>query len=650
MKVWHMIRLLCLFLALLMAVPARAEAPQALAAALRLIAAQDWAGATAAVQAEGPVARDIVEWHRLRAGQGVAADYLAFVERRQDWPGLPLLLAKGEAAASGGGTEQVAAYFSGRAPATGTGALALARAYRSQGQGAKAEAEAVRAWRNLSLTDAEQAGLLAEFGSPLASEHTNRLDGMLWDGQLDDARRMLLLVPEGWRLSGAARLGLMAGSDGVDKLLAAVPADFAKGAGLAYARFVWRLEHGRQSEAADLLVERSTSATRLGRPDQWADARAGLARQAMRAGKAERAYRLAADHFLAPKGKSAGDYADLEWLAGYIALQKRGDAALALQHFQRLRQAARSEISLGRAGYWQGRAYEALGQSAAAAVAYTFGAEHQTGFYGLLAAEKAGVPMDPALAGTDIYPDWQAAPFLKYPVLQAGLLLQKAGARPLAARFFTHLAETLSAEELGQLADLALSLDEPYIALLVAKQAAEQGVRLYRAYYPVTDVARQTLAVPTELALAITRRESEFNPAATSAVGARGLMQLMPGTAKLVAPKLGLAYDIGRLTSDPDYNVALGSAYLGQLRAEFGSSPLLIAAGYNAGPGRPRGWIKAFGDPRQLGIDPVDWIENVPFTETRTYIMRVTESMLIYRARLAGKPVPIRLMAEMKGQ
>ena len=655
-KVRHVIRLFFFVLSLLLAVPALADEPAALAdepaalvVALRLIAAQDWAGARAAIQAEGPVARDIIEWHRLRAGQGEAADFLAFVGRRQDWPGLPLLLAKGEAAVAMREPKLVLTYFAGRLPATGAGALALALAYRSLGQDDKAEAEAVRAWRELSLSEVEQAGFLAGFGPLLAGEHTGRLDAMLWAGQPEDARRMLALVPEGWQRSGAARLGLLAGSDGVDALLAAVPADFAKGAGLAYARFVWRLAHGRQGEAADLLLERSSSAARLGRPDAWAEARSRLARQAMREGKAERAYRLAADHFLAPEGRAA-DYADLEWLAGYIALQKLGDADLALQHFQKLRQVARSEISLGRAGYWEGRAFEALGQSARAQAAYEFGAKHQTGFYGLLAAEKAGQPMDAALAGTDHYPDWRSAPFLKYPVLQAGLLLQKAGARPLAARFFAQLAETLSAEELGQLADLAQSLGEPYIALVVAKRAAEQGVILYRAYYPVTEVAKQVLAVPTELALAIARRESEFNPGAVSAVGARGLMQLMPGTAKLVAPKLGLAYDYGKLTADPGYNVRLGSAYLAQLRTEFGPSPLLVAAGYNAGPGRPRGWIEAFGDPRQTGIDPVDWIEAVPFAETRTYIMRVTESMLIYRARLAGKPVPIRLMAEMKGR
>ena len=630
--------------------PAVADAPAALAVALRHVAALDWVGARAAVQGAGPLAGDLVEWHLLRAGQGDAAAYVSFAGRRADWPGINLLLQKGEAAVVLAGPEAIIDYFAVRAPATGQGALALARAYRATDQAALAEAEAVRAWLDLSLTVQDQAGFLAEFGPALLPEHVKRLDRMIWAGNLDDAGRMLDLVPPGWKTSAIARMALLRGLDGVDGLVAAVPPDFAKGAGLAFARFTWRMDKGKGAGAADLLAERSTSAARLGQPGAWAGARAILARQEMRQGDPARAYRLAASHFLTPKGQSAADYADLEWLAGYIALQKLGDAQVALTHFRNLRLAVTSEISLGRAAYWEGRAQEALGRTDAAMAAYAYGAQHQTGFYGLLSAEKAGLPMNAALAGTDRYPDWRQAGFVQSSVAQAGLLLEQAGAHDLARRFFVHLSDRLSPTELGQLADMALDMDQPNTALMVAKRAVEKGVILYRAYYPLTDIATLALPVPAELALAIARRESEFDPAVVSRAGARGLMQLMPGTAKLMAPKLGIAYAVDRLTADPGYNATLGSAYLAQLRAEFGPSPLLVAAGYNAGPGRPRRWIEDFGDPRKPGIDPVDWIEAVPFTETRTYIMRVTESMLIYRARLAGGAVPIRLTEEMKGR
>jgi len=640
-----------LLLILLLVLPgvARADAASALAGALKAVARQDWPGAAVAAQVAGPVAADLVEWHRLRAGDGAARDYAAFVARRPDWPGLPLLLEKGEYAVAAAGVDAIIAYFAGHAPQTGVGALALARAYRATGQTALAEAEAERAWLDLPMAAADQAGLVAEFGAVLAPLHTRRLDAMIWAGHSADAARMLDLVPPGWRASAAARLALLAGQDGVDALVAAVPAEFAGGAGLAYARMVWRMDRGLTDDAADLMVERSASAKALGQPEAWADARATLVRRDLRDGNDTRAYRLAAGHRLDPVAGNA-DYADLEWLAGYVALRRLGDGERALGHFQNLRLAARSEITIGRAGYWEGRANEALGRPDAARAAYSYAARHQTGFYGLLAAEKAGVAMNPALAGGDRYPDWAGAGFMQSSVLQAALLLQKAESRSLAARFFLHLAETQGPVELGQMADLALSLGEPYIALKLAKQAAEQGVILNRAYYPVTGLADMELPVPTELALAIARRESEFDPAAVSAAGARGLMQVMPATAKLIAPRAGLQYLPELLGSDATYNARLGATYLAQLRSEFGSSPLLVAAGYNAGPGRPRKWIEDFGDPRDPGVDPVDWIEAIPFAETRTYVMRVAESMLIYRARLAGGPVEIRLSAELKGR
>jgi soluble lytic murein transglycosylase len=157
------------------------------------------------------------------------------------------------------------------------------------------------------------------------------------------------------------------------------------------------------------------------------------------------------------------------------------------------------------------------------------------------------------------------------------------------------------------------------------------------------------LAVSRAFALAIARRESEFDPTARSSVGARGLMQLMPETAERTAKSLGLPFELGRLTSDPAYNATLGSAYLAKLVEEFGPSVALVASGYNAGPGRPRRWIDEMGDPRASAVDVVDWVEMIPFTETRTYVMRVAESLVIYRAKLRGTPGPVRLTAELKG-
>jgi soluble lytic murein transglycosylase len=415
--------------------------------------------------------------------------------------------------------------------------------------------------------------------------------------------------------------------------------------GLAYERFIWRMRKDRYEEAATLIVDSSSSAETLGRPEDWAERRALLARRLLRDGDPRMAYRVAAPHHLA----GGSDYADLEFIAGFVALRHLGDAQAGLDHFRRLTAAVSTPISLARGAYWEGRALDQLGQTDAARAAFARAAQNHTAYYGLLAAERQGMPLDPEILGRQQYPDWQTASFADSSVLQAAILLQQAGDRALAKRFLLHLAEGLNAQELGQLGDMALSLDEPHFAVLIGKQAAERGIILPRVYYPVTDLVPDGLAVSRALALSIARRESEFDPGVISPAGARGLMQVMPETARMMATKLGKGFDRARLTSDPAYNAALGSEYLKQLLEEFGPSIALIASGYNAGPGRPRAWVEQFGDPRRDDVDVVDWVEMIPFSETRTYVMRVAESVVIYRAKLKGEAGPIDITGELKG-
>jgi soluble lytic murein transglycosylase len=270
----------------------------------------------------------------------------------------------------------------------------------------------------------------------------------------------------------------------------------------------------------------------------------------------------------------------------------------------------------------------------------------------MLASEKIGLPLDPALVNVgEPTPAWRTAKFAGSSVLAAGMALAEAGDRALAKRFFLQVAEGLDATGLQQLADLALRMDEPHIALLIAKQAAERGVILPRAYYPMPAMVPDGLAVSRALALSISRRESEFDPAAQSKVGARGLMQVMPATADHVAKSLGeAASPASRLITDPPYNVRMGSIYLSHMIEKFGPSIALIASGYNAGPGRPGKWIDQFGDPRKDSVDVVDWVEMIPFGETRTYVMRVAEGVVIYRAKLKGVAGPVRITAELTGR
>ena len=618
----------------------------ALRAGLDRAAAGDWAGAVAAAQGGGQIAADIIEWQRLRAGEGRLGEYEAFLARRADWPGMPLLKERGEeAVARSTDPNRVLAYFGNGKPETAEGSLALIKALRALGRADVAEAEAFRAWTELAFSAEEEAEILGLYGDALKVAHEVRLDRLLWQNRVSEARRMLPRVSAGWQALAQARMALRADADGVNALIDKVPAALQGDPGLAYERADWRFRRDRDDDAAELVIAQSQSAASLGDPAVWGDRRGALARALLRDGKPKAAYRVASSHFLT----SGGDYADLEFLSGFIALRKLGDAETALRHFRNLREGVATPISVSRAHYWAGRALLASGDRAGGTAELQEAARHHTAYYGLLAAEALGQSLDPTLLSNARPADWRGAGFASSSVLEAAMLLSRAGDRTLSKRFFLHLAESLNATEMDQLADLALQMDEPHIAVVIAKQAAERGVILPRAYFPVPGfVPGEGIGVSRALALAIARRESEFDPAARSAADARGLMQVLPSTAKLVAPRVGLVYDAGRL-NDPAYNVRIGTGYLAELVEQFGPSIALVASGYNAGPGRPKRWKDMFGDPRDASVDVIDWVEMIPFTETRTYVMRVTESLVIYRAILRGSVGPVNVTGELRG-
>jgi soluble lytic murein transglycosylase len=624
--------------------PVHADEVSGLRSVLERTSVEDWAGA--ADLAEGTLSEDLVEWLRLRSGEGKLGDYEQFLTRRADWPGLVLLREKGEeAVARSTDPDRVLAYFGDKRPRVPAGSLALVKAYLTLGRPSDAETEAIRAWTELEFTAPEEAALLALMPDALSVAHEVRIDRVLWADRVPEAKRMLPRVGRDWRALAEARMALRAEAGNASALVDAVPKPVAGDAGLAFERFLWRMKKDRTADAATLISERSDTAASLGDPSMWAERRASLARALMREGQPRDAYKIAARHQMS----EGQDYADLEFLAGFIALRKLGDAATALQHFENLQAAVVTPISLARAHYWQGRALEAAGDTAASDAAYRNAAKHQTAYYGLLAAEKLGLTLDTSLLSDNRPSDWRDSAFAGSSVFQIARLLVRAGDRSLAKRFLLHLAEGLSPGELDQLAEYTLEADEPHIAVLIGKQAAERGVILTRAYFPVTDMVPDNLPVSRALALSIARRESEFDADVISPAGARGLMQVMPGTAKQIAPAAGLPYNPGRLTSDPAYNVALGSTYLRKLIDEFGPAVALVASGYNAGPGRPRRWISEFGDPRRADVDAIDWVETIPFTETRTYVMRVVESIVIYRAKLKGTVGPVRITAELTG-
>ncbi|MEM6635674.1 MAG: lytic transglycosylase domain-containing protein [Pseudomonadota bacterium] len=613
---------------------------------MQAVRGRDWAAAYSAARRVGPAMVQVVDWHALRAGRGDFDDYLTFLDTHPDWPGLALLRKAGETKITPETRRSdVLDFFGEDIPQTAHGALHLADALRASGDAQSGADTLVLAWTTLAFAPAEEKLFLEEFGPLLRPTVHDRIDMLLWRGRFSDAERLLPFADAGWKELAAARAGLRRDTAGVDGLVNKVPKALADNPGLAYERFLWRLDRGRTEGAIDMIRARSESAAALGQPERWASWRRYLARSELRAGRTEVAYELAANHFL----EGGSNFADLEWLAGYIALRLLDQPEAALAHFQTFKSGVKSPISLGRAGYWEGRALETLGRETEAATAFAYGAGYQTSFYGLLAAERAGIPMDPALAGAIAATGWETSSFAGSTVLEAALELHASGELDLAERFFTHLAESLPEDEAAQLGELALELDEPHIAVMIGKRVARRGMVLPRPYFPVVAPARE-LPVDLELALSIIRRESEFDPKVVSGAGARGLMQLMPRTAQEMAGRLNIGYSQSRLTADPIYNAQLGSAYLAELEDRYSGNIVLMSAAYNAGPSRADRWIAQFGDPRATDVDVIDWIEGIPFRETRNYVMRVAESHLVYRARVSGKVQPIELTEELKSR
>ncbi len=603
--------------------------------------ARDWQGAEAiAAGLAEPAARALVRWRRLSDGEGRFEDYARFLSDHPDWPGRAALRRLAERRMPERLSPlEVLGFFERSAPLTGTGAARLAEAWRAEGRVAEARATAIRAWETLSLTHDEERALLDAWGGAFAGAHPARLEMLLWRGLGGEAERMLGRVDPGLAALARARIALRRGDAGVNALIDRVPAALADDPGLAYERFRWRDAKGLDDGALEMMRARSVSAAALGRPGAWADRRMAFARRADWAGDPRLAYELASRHFTTPE--IGYDHAELEWFAGWIALRELGEPGAAARHFETFLAAVETPISLGRGWYWLGRARAAAGDAAGAEAAWREGARWQTSFYGQLAAEAAGAAPDPGLAGSPLPTDWRRAAIVAREPVRAGVLAHWAGERGLSWRLLVHatrLAET--PRDFAALGALALELDRPEIAVRAGKAAARLGLVLPTPYYPVTGLAAGGGAMHPALLMAVARQESELNPEAISHAGARGLMQVMPATAESVSRRLGLAYSRGALTADWRYNARLGDDYLRGLWEEFGSLPL-VAAGYNAGPHRVRGWLERYGDPRGRGIEAmVDWIETIPFGETRNYVQRVLEGRQVYAARIAGRATP----------
>ncbi len=644
-------------LAPLLTPPPGADAVRDLKAALRQ------RSATAGDSLSDPIARKLVKWQMLKAGLGEPNEFRAFSAANPAWPDAHILARRAEEQlfTSGGNSADIRRFFEGRTPVSGAGWAALASAELAEGNQEAARKHAARAWTDEEMSATFETGFLARFkGLLTTADHERRLARLLVDRvrfraerqqQATIARRVIALLPEDRKKSAEARLAVFLGAASAGKLLAALPADTTPPSdwGVAFARAVNLLDADRLAEAATILTAIPDDADKLVNPDAWWLTRREAAYDALRASR----FQLAYDLVRRSGPLSVNPLKEQLHMAGWIAFRKLKRPKDALPHFEAAMKAADGPLSRARAAYWTGRTLEVLGRKDEARQRYETATRDPDTFHALLSRQKltgstrTELPVRPPAMPT---PE-QIERFLSLDAVRAAVLANRAGLdRNIFIGLMAGLRNHLATEgELALLAELAASLGDPQTSLRVGKAAIARGHNLIMYGYPIDPFPiYDPLRPPPETAmlLAITRQETEFNTGIVSSAGARGLMQVMPITARHVCQQHKLKCDVPRLLTDHAYNARIASAYIGDRMAELGGWYAVALAAYNAGPGRARQWIRENGDPRTGAIDPIDWMERIPIEETRHYVEKVLSNIQVYRARL-GEPKPLRLTEDL---
>lgn len=596
-----------------------------------------------------PLARKYLAWAVLTQTNPISSFELIdhFLQQNPNWPLRRQLLRRAEQLIRLDlSPSEIVSWFGQRKPVSATGRGRLAGALLAIGQKEKAVKIIRKAWLEDNFPRAEEKAFYKNFRKHLTrGDHIKRLDRLLWDDKRSAARRMFPKVNKSWVALAQARIHLRARSGNVDRLISKVPDALKNHAGLVYERLRWRRRKGKDN-VFEILENLPAD---LIRPDIWWPDRVKLARRALGKGFVSIAYQATTNHGLTGGGK----FADAEWTSGWIALRFLNDYVAAFSHFEKMFNAVKFPVSLARGAYWAGRAKEAKGEQAEAIIWYQKAAQYPTAYYGQLAFAKLK-PGDslPIIDGPILQKSNDEA-FNHHELVQVVELLSSVGQPDLIRPFIHHLYD-LNDNSAWRLrtARLARNNKRPDLAVWVAKRSSRDGAELPTASYPILSPPSlpRKLGVnrPEEpFVLALIRQESQFRVDAKSPVGARGLMQLMPRTARNVSKSAKLRYSGPRLTSDPNYNMTLGQVYLAQLLVRQKNSYVLTLASYNAGPSRAKKWINDFGDLRDKDVDAIDWIEMIPFDETRNYVQRVLENLQVYRTRLAETEVALALEADL---
>ena len=589
-----------------------------------------------------PVGRKLVEWAILRSDESESVDfdrYTAFVTENPSWPAVGMLRRRAEATLWSDRRDPgfVRAFFAKTRPTSTKGKFALARALLLQGDRAGAQSLVRETWHQDNFSGELESLALDVFRDLITpNDHRARMHMRLYAEDIDAGLRSANRAGGSAPAIAKARIAVIKKAANAKALLDAVPAEAQREVGLIFSRVQFLRRAEKTSEAVALMSAIPPDHGQTLNGDEWWVERRLIARKLLDLGDAKAAYRVARDASIPGKDNYRAEH---QFTAGWIALRFLNDAAAAASHFAKVGQGNHNPITLARAGYWQGRAAEALGRKDEARAHFEAASRYSTAYYGQIARAKLGhqdivvrPPPEPA-------PDRRDT-LARLEIVRAIELLYAIDQRDLIAGSLADLGERLSdAAVLASLGEVAGRNDDARAMVLLGKAALGRGLPLDHHAFPTIGIPEfKPIGPDIELAVvyAIARQESTFNPKTVSSAQAMGLMQVTPAAGRYIAKKFGAPYDEKRLLSDQVYNVQLGAAELGDLYADYRGSHILTFAGYNAGRGRVKDWIARFGDPRDPKVDPIDWVERIPFAETRNYVQRILENLQVYRVRFGG--------------
>ena len=608
----------------------------------------DWTNALkTAKKAKDKSIYNFIEWRHLLTEGNKASfyDYLNFINANKDYPRLGRIkyLAEHKLSNEKITPGKIIDWFGDEEPLSGYGKMILGESYILTGQIEQGKKLIKEGWITADLSKTELSLFRKKFKNYLnAEDYIQRADYLAWENKYWDLKRMLRYLPKDYELLYNARQLLMSKSYGVDQAIKNVPDRFKNDAGLNFDRLKWRRKRGRIDSSAEILLNVKNTKDYLVRPDKWWDEREIISRSLIYEKKYELAYKIASNHALI----EGSDYAAAEWMSGWIALSFLDDPLLSKDHFQNFYNNVSYPISTSRGAYWLARSYKALGDKENSKKWFEEAAKYLTTYYGQLAFLELN-PNENFELSKDMEVDKKyREKFYSKELVKITYLLDELNEDKYTKFILRHLAnENIESGSEILASELSTNIGRFDFAIQIAKIASYEKRFHNKFNYPIISTPKNINGrkIPeSAFILSIIRQESEFDLSANSHAGAKGLMQLMPYTAKLVAKQAKLPYVKSRLTTDPEYNINLGSHYIAGLILDYdGAYPYAIAA-YNAGPNRVKYWKKINKDPQKKQIDYVDWIELIKFRETRNYVQRVLENYNVYRYILEQRPIKMK--------